>query len=278
MDKRVLTLFVLSLFFLSACGSNKNLKNEIAEKDENNISVEYSNAKNNEEIKRIAIDTSTDAVEVPEEYNGLFMSKYDVLSVESDEYQALEVALNSINDTIKNKASDSINDFERWLNMKENMPETKDYLYSSEIIAEIERADNNIVSINYLTHIEMYDSHPIYEEYAYNIDVKTGRILGIDDVVSLNDDFYNALIKSINTDYSDVTFYEKVNLEEDIQNYFEDEEAFIQKYYYKKFSFYITDTDMHFTLGGLEISDDYGGDIVATIPINSKEIKKKITI
>ena len=121
MDKRVLTLFVLSLFFLSACGSNKNLKNEIAEKDENNISVEYSNAKNNEEIKRIAIDTSTDAVEVPEEYNGLFMSKYDVLSVESDEYQALEVALNSINDTIKNKASDSINDFERWLNMKENM-------------------------------------------------------------------------------------------------------------------------------------------------------------
>lgn len=278
MIKRILILTFLVTFFLCACSSNEKLNKTTVEENKGKISADYGAPQQEEEIKKISININSKKIEAPEGYSDLFNSQYDVVSIESDEYPELEVTLNTINSSIEKNASESMDDFERWFDMKENKPETEDYLYSSEIQAEIERADNNIVSIKYITHIEMYDSHPIYEEDAYNIDAKNGKILDIEDIVNLNDDFYDALIKSIYSDYSDVTLNEKVNLEEDIRNYFENEEAFVQKYYFKKFSFYINDTDIFFVLGGLEISDDYGGDIVATIPINSKEIKKKITI
>lgn len=266
---------------LVGCGAAEKKANTepeataVANVDEkSDIEKENEASQQDSQSERIPISIETHTSEIPEEYKDLMSSQYDSLSVGDGKYEKLESALENINETIENKANNNIGDFKRWLDMKSNKPENNEPLYSSEIYAEIKRADSEIVSIEYLTHIEIYDGHPIYESDAYNIDVISGKLLELSDIVSLNDDFYKMVAESIEKEYADVDFNENVNLEEDIRNYFENEEAFVQKYYFKKFSFYINDTDIFFVLGGLEISDDYGGDIVATIPINSKEIKK----
>ncbi|MBE5910379.1 hypothetical protein [Pseudobutyrivibrio sp.] len=219
------------------------------------------------EPEEISLSVDVNSINPEEAYEGLYSCEYPTITVASEEYAGLSSALENVNEIIKNEAVTNVDDFKDSINQCADLSTLPEKPYSIEISADISRSDSSIISIETITHVEIYRYHPKYEIDTYNINPMDGSIYEIEDVIDLNDNLYSILSSKIKSEFSDVSFRSEVDLENDIKNYFENEEEFVKKYYYKKFGFYIDDENVYFVMGGLDISDDIGGDIKVTLSI-----------
>ncbi len=230
------------------------------------------------EPEEISLSVDVNSINPEEAYEGLYRCEYPTITVTNDEYAELNNGLELVNESIKDKAEMYVDDFEKTISRYSDLTVLPEDPYSYEMSVDITRSDSVIISIDCLTHVEMYEYHPIYETDTYNINPSDGSILEIEDILDLNDDFYAVICNAIEAQYSDAEFYDYVDLTTDIKNFFENEDEYEKKYNYKKLSFYISYEDIWFEFGGMEITDYYAGDTVVTIPINDVRDYLKIQL
>lgn len=277
---RLIALFlcVMLVVTLSACGNNDKIASTEEDGKTDDTSVEVTAEKENDSEKEEATDAENAAEEnivVPlklmietkshsdftddDSYRALYSGSYDLIYLTDDckeTYGELSKSLEAFNEE---KENDFLSDY------KESLAEAKDYYdeledkeyfygYSDEAHITLCRADDRFLSISRNFYSYMGGAHGIYGSGGYNYDVKTGKELQLNEVITDIPALQKHVIEKLKEEYSDVGLEElDVSLEESVAEYLTGEKD-------QACSWFITPRGVRITFGVYQLASYAAGE------------------
>ncbi len=147
----------------------------------------------------------------------VIFAEYPRISVAGDDYEALSAALASISQEWQ-AGSEALleNEEERAREYRESIDPS--LLFSREVAVDITRCDSDIVSIVIGCMEEIGGPHPNYATCAYNLNVKTGELLHLSDVMSVDEMLRETIRMQLYANYPELEFDDALLRQEIAEN------------------------------------------------------------
>lgn len=147
-------------------------------------------------------------------------AEYPQIWVEGNDYAALSAVLSSLSQEWQEDGEAFVKEEVDWaMEYRESIDASMCFCQEADV--DVTRCDADIVSIVVNTCEESGGPHPNYYTYAYNLDVKTGEMLYLSDVMVVDDALRETIRAQLYADYPELDFDDALlrrEIAEDLDN------------------------------------------------------------